>query len=163
MKNITLKLKFKKPIAVHHHMLMGLGEPPKGELNGAERGIELKYLDCGSNFLSNLNELGPGNHKKAPNGLNKLEEVLCDGNRIRIVPDFLVGYRNLQNVSLVDNPIKNNEALDTLLNLIHNRQHTNVKVYTDRQNVHNSSIVRAIRSSIDNLMKEEIIPEAIGF
>lgn len=31
-----------KPIVVSHHMLMGLGEPPKGELTGAERGIALK-------------------------------------------------------------------------------------------------------------------------
>ena len=36
------KLKWYKPIAVHHHMLMGLGEPPKGLETGAERAIALK-------------------------------------------------------------------------------------------------------------------------
>ncbi|MBS3098220.1 tyrosine--tRNA ligase [Candidatus Woesearchaeota archaeon] len=36
------KLGYWKPVAVHHHMLMGLGQPPKSELGGAERAIELK-------------------------------------------------------------------------------------------------------------------------
>ncbi|MFH2027688.1 MAG: tyrosine--tRNA ligase [Nanoarchaeota archaeon] len=36
------KMGYWKPVAVHHHMLMGLGQPPKSELSGAERGIELK-------------------------------------------------------------------------------------------------------------------------
>jgi tyrosyl-tRNA synthetase len=31
-----------KPVAVHHHMLMGLRQPPKLELSGVEKGIELK-------------------------------------------------------------------------------------------------------------------------
>lgn len=31
-----------KPVAVHHHMLMGLGQPPKSAISGADRGIELK-------------------------------------------------------------------------------------------------------------------------
>ncbi|MFH1642816.1 MAG: tyrosine--tRNA ligase [Nanoarchaeota archaeon] len=36
------KLGYWKPVAVHHHMLMGLSQPPKSGLTGAERGIELK-------------------------------------------------------------------------------------------------------------------------
>ena len=36
------KLGFWKPVAVHHHMLMGLGKPPETGLGGAERTIELK-------------------------------------------------------------------------------------------------------------------------
>lgn len=36
------KLGFWKPVVVSHHMLMGLGEPPKEGLEGAERGIALK-------------------------------------------------------------------------------------------------------------------------
>jgi tyrosyl-tRNA synthetase len=41
-REVAPKLGYKKPIAVHHHMLMGLGQPPKDNLSGAERGIELK-------------------------------------------------------------------------------------------------------------------------
>jgi len=36
------KLGYWKPVAVHHHMLMGFGQPPKSGLSGAEKGIELK-------------------------------------------------------------------------------------------------------------------------
>ena len=35
------KLKLGKPIAVHHHMLMGLGQPPAGEAS-VERAIAMK-------------------------------------------------------------------------------------------------------------------------
>ena len=40
-REIAPKLKFKKPIVVSHHMLMGLGNPPKGEKT-AERAVEIK-------------------------------------------------------------------------------------------------------------------------
>jgi tyrosyl-tRNA synthetase len=41
-REIGLKLGFWKPIAVHHHMLMGLCQPPATDAKGAERAIELK-------------------------------------------------------------------------------------------------------------------------
>ncbi|MDO8642949.1 MAG: tyrosine--tRNA ligase [Candidatus Woesearchaeota archaeon] len=36
------KLGFKKPVVVSHHMLMGLGQPPKSDLDSIERATELK-------------------------------------------------------------------------------------------------------------------------
>ncbi|MBI4448658.1 tyrosine--tRNA ligase [Candidatus Woesearchaeota archaeon] len=36
------KLAYGNPVAVHHHMLMGLGQPPATETTGIERHIELK-------------------------------------------------------------------------------------------------------------------------
>ncbi len=41
-RELAPKLGFRKPIAVHHKMLMGLGKPPASDLKGADRGIELK-------------------------------------------------------------------------------------------------------------------------
>lgn len=41
-REVAPKLKFKKPVVVSHHMLMGLGKPPATDLKGADRGIELK-------------------------------------------------------------------------------------------------------------------------
>ena len=41
-REVAPKLGFKKPVVVSHHMLMGLSEPPKTELKGAERGIAMK-------------------------------------------------------------------------------------------------------------------------
>ncbi|MDP7141403.1 MAG: tyrosine--tRNA ligase [Candidatus Woesearchaeota archaeon] len=41
-REIGEKLGFWKPIIVSHHMLMGLGQPPETNMEGAERAIELK-------------------------------------------------------------------------------------------------------------------------
>ncbi len=41
-REIGPKMGFYKPIVVSHHMLMGLSQPPKTELDGADRAIELK-------------------------------------------------------------------------------------------------------------------------
>ena len=41
-REIAPKLRYKKPIIVSHHMLMGLGQPPVSDLKGAERGVQLK-------------------------------------------------------------------------------------------------------------------------
>jgi tyrosyl-tRNA synthetase len=41
-RELAPKLGFRKPVAVHHHMLMGLGKPPSTDMKGADRGIELK-------------------------------------------------------------------------------------------------------------------------
>ncbi len=41
-REVGTKLGFYKPVIVSHHILMGLGEPPKGNLSGTERSITLK-------------------------------------------------------------------------------------------------------------------------
>lgn len=41
-REVAPKLGFKKPVVVSHHMLMGLGEPPKSELTGADAAIAKK-------------------------------------------------------------------------------------------------------------------------
>jgi tyrosyl-tRNA synthetase len=41
-RELAPKLGWKKPVAVHHHMLMGLGQPPVGDANAIERSIDLK-------------------------------------------------------------------------------------------------------------------------
>lgn len=41
-REVALKLGFKKPVVVSHHMLLGLGKPPEINLQGVERSIELK-------------------------------------------------------------------------------------------------------------------------
>ncbi|MFX1442237.1 MAG: tyrosine--tRNA ligase [Promethearchaeota archaeon] len=41
-REIAKKINRPKPVAVHHHMLMGLTKPPDSDLNGIERSIQLK-------------------------------------------------------------------------------------------------------------------------
>jgi tyrosyl-tRNA synthetase len=41
-REVAPKLGFKKPVVVSHHMLMGLGEPPKSDVTGADAAIAKK-------------------------------------------------------------------------------------------------------------------------
>jgi len=41
-REVARKLKKPKPVAIHHHMLMGLYKPPTTELKGVDRTIEIK-------------------------------------------------------------------------------------------------------------------------
>lgn len=41
-REIAESMRFEKPVVVSHHMLMGLGKPPKGDLSAADRAIEMK-------------------------------------------------------------------------------------------------------------------------
>jgi len=41
-REVAPKLNFKKPVVISHHMLMGLGEPPKNDLKGADAAIAKK-------------------------------------------------------------------------------------------------------------------------
>ena len=41
-REIARKLDKPKPVAIHHHMLMGLNKPPETTLNGVDRTIEIK-------------------------------------------------------------------------------------------------------------------------
>ncbi|MFX1425208.1 MAG: tyrosine--tRNA ligase [Promethearchaeota archaeon] len=41
-REVAKKLNKPKPVAIHHHMLMGLTKPPSTDLNGVDRTIEIK-------------------------------------------------------------------------------------------------------------------------
>jgi tyrosyl-tRNA synthetase len=41
-REVAKKLERPKPVAIHHHMLMGLNNPPSTDLNGIDRTIEIK-------------------------------------------------------------------------------------------------------------------------
>jgi tyrosyl-tRNA synthetase len=75
------KLGFYKPVVISHHMLMGLGQPPKTELKGAERGIELKMSKSKPDtaiFMTDSREEVFRKFKKAycPEGIEKDNPVL---------------------------------------------------------------------------------------
>ena len=41
-REVAKKINKPKPVAIHHHMLMGLNKPPSTDLNGVDRTIEIK-------------------------------------------------------------------------------------------------------------------------
>lgn len=67
-REIAPKLGLKKPIAVHHHMLMGLGEPSKTGLTGVEAAISKKMSKSNPNsaiFMTDTKEEISQKFKKA--------------------------------------------------------------------------------------------------
>jgi len=79
-REIGPKLGFWKPVIVSHHMLMGLGEPPKGE-KMVERAIEMKMSKSNPDsaiFMNDSNEEVSGKIKKAycPEGIIEENPVL---------------------------------------------------------------------------------------
>jgi hypothetical protein len=45
--------------------------------------------------------------------------------------------------------------VESFVSRVNGKKISRVKVYNDTQNTHNSAIVRAIKTSIQNIMKEE--------
>ena len=60
-REVATKLKKPKPVAIHHHMLMGLYKPPATELKGVDRTIEIKmsksYPDSAIFMLDTLDDI----------------------------------------------------------------------------------------------------------
>ncbi len=122
-------------------------------LDGINNHNEIEFLDCGFNSIKTLNPI--------QNMIN-LRELLCDNNQISVTPNFLNDFNDLINLNIDNNPARNNENIVLLLHRINNRQSSDIKIYNDNQNVHNSFIVNAIKSSIKNLMKEHLIQRKIS-
>ena len=122
-------------------------------LDGLNNLIELEFLDCGFNRITSLNPI---------RNLLNLHEILCDNNIISTSPTFLNDFNDLININIDSNPVRNNDEIVLLLYRINNRQSSTVKIYNDNQNVHNSAIVNAIKSSIKNIMKEPLIQRKIS-
>ena len=79
-REIGPKLGFPKPVIVSHHMLMGLGEPPKTK-NAVERAIEMKMSKSNPDsaiFMNDSNEEVSRKVKKAycPEGITEENPIL---------------------------------------------------------------------------------------
>jgi Leucine-rich repeat (LRR) protein len=109
-------------------------------LAGIENLTNLTELDCIGNQLSSLAGI---------ENLTNLTELDCSYNQL----GSLVGIENLTNLKVLyysDNPIDHIPPnLLRRLNKIKNGQN----IYADNQNVHNHSIQKSIRESIQNILK----------
>lgn len=143
-------------------------------LYGIENCVNLQSLDCSRNYISYLwlnvcpelvNLKCDANHISNLNGIDKcikLKTLQVQNNFISFLPIFITEFKELADINIEGNPIETNDVLtgDNLMNFIEsvNRNKINkVKVYNDNQNTHNSTITRAIKASIENLMKEEAV------
>ena len=63
-REVAPKLGLKKPVAIHHHMLMGLTEPPKSDLTGADAAIAKKMSKSNPNSAIFMTDNSEGIKKK---------------------------------------------------------------------------------------------------
>lgn len=143
-------------------------------LYGVENCINLQSVDCSRNYIGYLwlnacPELVTlkcdANHISTLNGIDKcvkLKTLHIQNNFISFLPVFIMEFKELADINIEGNPIETGDVLtgDNLMNFIEsvNKNKINkIKVYSDSQNTHNSTITKAIKKSIEALMKEEAI------
>lgn len=144
-------------------------------LYGIENCTNIQSIDCSRNYISFLSGLNnckelinikcDTNRISTLNGIDKcirLKTLHANDNYISYLPSFIIELKELNDINIEGNPIELGDVLtgDNLLNFIDsiNKNKINkVKVYNDNQNTHNSTITKAIKSSIEALLKEDSI------
>lgn len=111
----------------------------------------LQVLRCASNRLTTLYGL---------DGCKNLREIHCENNYISFLPLFILDFKELYDINIEGNPIEMENVIigsevENFVSKINGKKISRVKVYNDAQNTHNSAITRAIKSSIQNILKEE--------
>jgi Leucine-rich repeat (LRR) protein len=76
------------------------------------------------------------------------------GNNIKSISNELLNCRNLKKINISNNPLELTIQQQNFIIWINerNRQIINRYYFKDEQNVHNSSVQKSIRKSIENLM-----------
>jgi hypothetical protein len=93
-------------------------------------------------------------------GCKNLREIHCENNYISFLPLFILDFKELYDINIEGNPIEMENVIigsevENFVSRINGKKISRVKVYNDAQNTHNSAITRAIKSSIQNILKEE--------
>ena len=87
---------------------------------------------------------------------NSLETLHLWKNRITELPLLLLELRHLNNLICHNNPIENiHPLIERWLDRLNRRINDNNKVYSDGQNIHNSTIQKSFRNSLGNLLKDK--------
>jgi Leucine-rich repeat (LRR) protein len=105
--------------------------------------IQLQTLYCNNNQLTSLESI---------KHLTQLQELECGNNQLTSLPLEIINLRNLTYINYDNNPIDNIPI--QLLRFIDRIQQGNIKqvnVYTNSQNVHDSSIQLSVFNSINRL------------
>ena len=126
----------------------------------------LQELDLGINQITKIENL-PENLQRLDlfnNQITKIEklpdslqELYLENNQILEIPLSLLESRHLTAFDYCNNPIENIHPLVQrwLERLNHGTIGGNNKVYSDGQNIHNSTIQKSFRNSLGNLLKDK--------
>jgi Leucine-rich repeat (LRR) protein len=140
-------------------------------LEGLENCTALTKLDCTDNSLTSLEGLEncttlteldcSGNKLTSLEGLENcivLTKLDCCINELSVLPEFIVNFRRLEYVEYIYNQIEYIPLqVQRFLERVKNRQASMVRVYSDGQNVHNSTIVNSIKVSLSEILSEEVV------
>ena len=111
---------------------------------------QLHVFDCVNNKLTSL-----------PENMNftQLTEFYCDNNQLVSLPVCIMNWRNLWKIDYSGNEIELSPQLERFINRIHQGSTTKINVYSDTQNVHNSTIQGSVRDSINRLTTRRDLPK----
>ena len=101
----------------------------------------LQILNCNHNQLTSLPVMN------FPN----LHEFNCSYNRLTTLPICILNFRHLQKFMYQNNAIEMSLQIARFLDRINNLSINRPNIYTDKQNVHNSTIQLCVRDSINNI------------
>ena len=105
--------------------------------------LNLQRFDCSYNQLTSL-----------PNNMNfpNLQTFYCYNNKLTSLPICILNFRNLLEFSYYNNRIELSLQIARFIDRIQNKIQSNkIAVYTDNQNVHNSTIQLSVRDSINRI------------
>ena len=110
----------------------------------------LQEFSCGGNQLTSL----PDN-MYFPN----LKKIYCNSNKLTSLPVCIMNWRNLTYIDYSGNEIELSPQLARFINRIHTGSLTKINVYSDTQNIHNTSIQCSVRDSINRLTTRRDLPK----
>ena len=124
-------------------------------LEGLENCTALTELICSCNSLTSLEGL---------ENCTALTRLVFHSNNLTSLPPFLTGFRRLAYIDDRDNPIETIPLqVERFLQRIEDRQGSGVRLYTDGQNVHDSAVVKSVRTSLTEILKEEVVEDLPEF
>lgn len=110
----------------------------------------LNLLSCQNNKLTSLSE-----NMNFPN----LEYFMCNDNQLTSFPVSIMNCLNLRVLNSYNNPIELSPQIERFINRIRHGSIVRLNVYNDDQNIHNSSIQKCVRDSINRITTQLGIPK----
>jgi hypothetical protein len=124
----------------------------------------LQELICNSNYLTalpdnmnfpNLQQFYCNNNKltSLPDNMNfsNLQIFNCNNNQLTTLPICILNFINIQHFSYQNNAIELSLQMARFLDRINNLSINKLNIYTDTQNVHDSTIQLSVRDSINRI------------